>query len=104
MSLDQAVSVVGDTGIEPVTSTVSMRMARFKGWSAVTSRAVRTWTTCQVVSAGGDGWQRSCCFAAAWRVRATAPGAIALPSEGEHFGVKWTRRLDQGRPISCCAR
>ena len=40
MSLDQAVWVVGDTGIEPVASTVSRRMARFKGWSAVTSRAV----------------------------------------------------------------
>jgi len=36
-------------------------------WSTVTLRAVGAWTTCQVVSTGGDGWQRSCCFAAAWR-------------------------------------
>jgi DNA-binding transcriptional MocR family regulator len=53
-----------------------LRMMRFKGWvrSNLACRLsldnVPRW--CQ--RGGGDGWQRSCCFAATWRVRATAPG------------------------------
>jgi len=64
-----------------------------------------------VVSAGGDGWQRSCCFAAAWRgwrarVRAVAlyrrgralrPEKASLPSELLVCVVRCQRELGSNK-------